>query len=82
VLQYAVVVVVLCEMEDECHGGRGHQCMGGVSVGSFVFDLCSIFFDLRSKMIELCNGCFFVKFFKHKNHNNHNKQHVSHVSSR
>ena len=34
-----VVVVVMCEMDDECDGGRGHQWMGGVSVdGSFDHD--------------------------------------------
>ena len=33
------VVVVMCEMDDECDGGRGHQWMGGVSVdGSFDHD--------------------------------------------
>ena len=58
-----VVVVVMCEMDDECDGGRGHQWMGGVSVdGSFDHDW---HFDGFFSFLALQNGSKkkFVVFF-------------------
>jgi len=61
-----VVVVVMCEMDDECDGGRGHQWMGGVSVdGSFDHDWHFewLFYSFLALQTAKKNLSFFLSFW-------------------